>query len=179
MLRRTIIRSAVGLALSLTILATRASAQTTSGTTLDKANMQQFFANMGYDIQKLGDAQYSFTTHPGNYTVTITAGISSNGQFLWLSSMLATLPDTGPLPADLLEAALKANDDIGPAALYIRVCSDCAAGSKRQLRMATPLANHQLTPAIVRRSIEAITQSISDTSQVWASAGWNPTAVKK
>ena len=54
MLRKTIIRSAIGLALSLTILATRASAQT--GTTLDKANMQPFFANMGYDVQKLGDA---------------------------------------------------------------------------------------------------------------------------
>jgi hypothetical protein len=179
MLRKTMIRTISVLGLSLGIFAAPSFAQAPAGTTLDKANMQQFFANMGYDVKKLDDTMYSFPANTGKYNVGITAGISSNGQFLWLTSTVAMLPDSGPLPADLLEATLKANDEIGPAEFFIRTCSDCAAGSKRQLRISMPLSNHELTPAIVHRAIDTITGSINDTAQVWASTAWNPAIAKK
>ena len=142
-----------------------------AGVTLDEKSIQTFLSNMGYEAQKVDDGAYSISTKAGTYTVTITAELSSNHQNLWLSTVLRFLPDSGPLPADLLEGVLKENNNDFPR-FYIATCDACQAGQKRRLKMGVTIPNQGLTPVIVRKMVDSLDSVILSTSKIWDSSAW-------
>jgi hypothetical protein len=144
-----------------------------AGVTLDDKTTQSFLTNMGYEVQKVDDGAYSISTKAGAYTVTITAELSSNHQNLWLSAVLRFLPDSGPLPADLLEGILKESNDDFPR-FYIASCDTCQTGQKRRLKIGVAILNQAVTPVLVRKMVDSLDTVILATAKVWDSSAWPP-----
>lgn len=141
------------------------------GVTLEDKSIQSFLANMGYEVQKVDDAAYSISTKAGTYTVTVTVELSSNRQNVWLSTVLRFLPDSGPLPADLLESVMRENNDDFPR-FYIATCDACQAGQKRRLKLGVTIPNQAVTPVIVRKMVDSLDSVILGTSKIWDSNSW-------
>lgn len=159
------------LAMLLTVGALPRTAWAQSGVALDDKSIQNFLANMGYEVQKVDDSAYSISTKAGTYTVTVTVELSSNHQNLWLSTVLRFLPDSGPLPPELLENVLRENNDDFPR-FYIATCDACQAGQKRRLKMGVTLPNQGLTPVLVRKMVDSLDSVILSTSKIWDSNAW-------
>jgi hypothetical protein len=169
----------VGFTLAMALGALSATAQGQStGVTLDEKNLQPFLTNMGYEVQKADDSHYDIATKAGNIAVTLTVEVSSNHENLWITALLRFLTDSGPLPADMLEAAMRENNNDFPR-FYISDCPTCQAGQKRRLRMAATVPNQGLTPVLIRKLMDSMNSMIANTQKIWDSNGWpSPPAAK-
>jgi hypothetical protein len=165
-------KKVVGFALAMVLGAFSARAQgQAAGVTLDEKNLQSFLTSMGYEAQKVDDSHYDIPTKAGTLAVTLTVEISANHENLWITALLRFLTDSGPLPADLLEAVMRENNDDFPR-FYISDCAACQAGQKRRLRMAATVPNQGLTPVVVRKLVESMDSLILSTQKIWDSSAW-------
>jgi hypothetical protein len=155
------------------VAANPASVPVSAGVTLDDKGIQPFLMGLGYEVQKVDDSAFSINTKAGAYMVTVTVELSSNHQNLWMSTVLRFLPDSGPLPPDLLESVLRESNDDFPR-FYIAACDACQAGQKRRLKLGITIPNQALTPVLVRKMVDSLDTVLLATAKVWDSSAWPP-----
>jgi hypothetical protein len=107
--------------------------------------------DMGYSprVEKTQTgAIYHLTVERDGWTYRLQLALSSNQQFLWISTGVVTLPSDEKVPADRLLRLLEENDRIGP--MFISYYKKF-----HQLQLVLPLYNGGgITPVVLRGQLE-------------------------
>jgi hypothetical protein len=105
-----------------------------------------------------GDVSYSINMTKGKYTVNVILSISPNGNVIWLMNNMAPMPEPARASAPALINLLKKNLELGPMFFEI---------SNGRLSLTEPVANHDMTPELVKSYIERFCSTVLDTMPLW------------
>jgi hypothetical protein len=100
-------------------------------------------------------------------TVSLNVERSVDGSKVYLSVWFKPLEKDEQIPSDVLVKMLEANSKFGP-------CHFSMLGQARQLYLAMPLDNRNLTPEEVQRQIGVFLNVVAETEPIWNSAKWAP-----
>ncbi len=125
---------------------------------LDAPSLKAMIKGLGYETKDLnvevGKEKYEFTLTTPDLNIPVGAEISPSKNYVWLTVFLgASRPDLK------FEELLKSNASTQPCFFYIT--------SKSNLMMAVALDNRMITPTVMKRNIEMLTKSVTDTKSIW------------
>jgi hypothetical protein len=147
-----------GLAISQGLAAESAPAASSATAPLDPAALKAMVSGLGYETNDLkSDAskgKFEFTLSKDGLNVPIAAEITSSTNYIWLTSRLGTSrPDLN------FEELLKSNASIQPCQFFI--------SSKNALMIAIAIDNRAVTPVVLRRNIELLSNAVVSTKSLW------------
>lgn len=127
---------------------------------LNARQLKELLTNMGYTVKDLntevGKEKYEVSITTTGFNVPISYEISPSTNFIWLIANLGKPKDE---TSTANAALLKQNGKIQPCQFYIT--------EKGNLMMGLAVENRGLTPAIMRRHTEKITNDVSNTASYW------------
>jgi hypothetical protein len=116
-------------------------------------------------INNNGNVVYSIDVQKGKWNINLLISLSPNGRVIWITNDMMTLPaDPNSVATPALVNLLKKNNDIGPMFFSI-------AG--RKLRLSYPVANHDLTPDLLKAYVDAVLTTVVESASLWDSATLN------
>jgi len=127
---------------------------------LDARKLKDMLTGMGYTVKDLntevGKEKYEVSITTTGFNVPISYEISPSKNFIWLIANLGKPKDE---TSTANAALLKQNGKIQPCQFYIT--------EKGNLMMGLAVENRGLTPAIMKRHTEKITNDVSNTASYW------------
>lgn len=140
-------------------------------TALTHETLVATLSNMGYEVEakknEAGIPYYSVKFDRNDWTFVINVSLSTNGQYIWLNSPLAQLPEgTNVVPQEKLTALLQKNFDTGPAYFAYRPAS-------RRIYYLIPITNQNVTAKTLRAELDTFCKDIQDTELLWNTKKWN------
>lgn len=125
---------------------------------LDAAGLKTMVAGLGYEVKDLntevGKEKYEFAVKKKSFNIPIGTELSNSKNYVWLTVFLGPNSPTKPH-----EDLLKANYSIQPSFFYIT--------TKGNLMMAEAIDNRDITPAILRRVIDKLSDDVDANSALW------------
>ena len=129
---------------------------------LDAASMKSMVEGLGYELKELngeaGKEKYEFTITKSGLDIPIACEISASRNYVWLTVFLGEAPK-GSAGASKFENFLKDNFQIQPSFFYIT--------SKGNLMCGIALENRAMSPAIMKRNIEKLSDDVAKTKDHW------------
>lgn len=129
----------------------------------DVAGLKKMVENMGYETKMLnsevGKEKFEFKITKGGFDVPIGAEVSASGNYIWFTVFL------GEAGNDTLKHSnlLKENAKIQPNFFYIT--------SKGSLMLGVATDNRGITPTVVKRITDKLSDDVGGTSKVWQGDG--------
>lgn len=127
---------------------------------IDSKKLKEILIGMGYTVSDIittpGKEKFEIKTTTPSFNIPIAYEISPSGNFIWLTVSL------GKPKTDSLTQAynlLKQNGAVQPCQFYLT--------SKGNLMLGLALENRGITPAIIKRNTDKVTQDVSNTSTYW------------
>ena len=125
---------------------------------------------LGFNAQRIEDkvsVQFVAQLPRGNLNYSLNCYLTQNQDKVVLAVPLVALPEGDKLRADILEALLRKNADIGPAHF---VCDP----TNRQLILVRILDNRDLTTGQLRREIDKLGTIAGQTRSLWRPSEYPP-----
>lgn len=129
---------------------------------LDGPSMRSMVSGLGYELKelngKVGEEKYEFTITKGGLDIPIACEISSSKNYVWLTVFLGEAPK-GSVGQAKCETFMKDNFTIQPSMFYIT--------GKGNLMCGIAMDNRAVTPAIMRRNIDKLSDDVVKTKDHW------------
>ena len=131
------------------------------------AELGQMLEDMGYAPKPAKDKDgavygYDVVLEASGTTVYCTAGVSPNGQVIWMHGRLARTADAST-PAEALLAMLAANIDLTPAAITYDPVS-------KKFDVVLTMPNGNVTPVGLRVALNQFARGVQQALAVWDKA---------
>lgn len=128
-------------------------------TVLEPADLQKMVDGMGYTTKMLneekGKEKFEFTIKAEGFDVPIAAEVSPSKNYVWFTVLLGKASEDGAKNT----ALLKENFKIQPDFFYIT--------EKGNLMMGIAVDNRGVSPAVIKRVTDKLSEDVSKTSKVW------------
>jgi hypothetical protein len=134
-------------------------ARAASGDVLTDELLMQDLTNMGFEPKKLSKG-FLIAIKQDTWTLNMQLVISANGEKIGLNANLGKVDDPASVSAPTWYDLLVSNGDIDPAAFYFDK-------DQKKLYLHRTFDNRGVTPAILRREIEAFGGAIRKTENLW------------
>lgn len=143
------------------------------GRRLTETDVKSMLEKMGHEIETLtttsGALKFQVRLKRGNWTIPLTAELSPNKRFLWISNFVGPMPEDSTPLGDALARLLEANWSNAPAFFSINV-ADTKAGKQRRLYLQRPMENQGITETELSQVIDAVADVVQRTAPIWQMA---------
>jgi hypothetical protein len=126
---------------------------------LSDSTLLQMLTDLGYEPKKLKQG-YVVAIKKDEWTYNVQFVISPNREKLGLNANMGTVDDPAAITATQWMSVLAANTDIAPSFFYYNK-------AKSTLYVHRVLDNRCLSSTILRQQVEAFTNNIKETEDVW------------
>ncbi len=128
---------------------------------LDATELKKTIEGMGFTVKALneekGKEKYEFTIKRSDFDIPVAAEISSSKNYVWFTVFLGEASKEAEKHGPLL----KENFKIQPNFFYIT--------EKGNLMMGIAVDNRGITPAIVKRITDKLSNDVADSAKLWQS----------
>jgi hypothetical protein len=131
--------------------------------TIKPDTLKTMISGLGYEMKDLTTEKWEFTVTKSNTDIPIAAEISKSGARIWLTVFLGTISAKDKGDAGYMLELLKKNSEIQPVQFY--------STEKDELMMGLPLDNRGMSPAILRKQIDFLTDQVVATDKLWNNRG--------
>jgi hypothetical protein len=125
---------------------------------LDAPQLREMLSQLGYEIKDLnteaGKEKYSVKVERDGLNIPVAFEISPSKAYVWLTINLGETPS-----AERALELLKQNSKIQPSQFYVT--------SNGRLMIALPLENRNVTNALIRNRMDALSANVGRTQEFW------------
>lgn len=126
---------------------------------LDAAKLKTMIEGLGYETKflnkEVGKEKYEFKIVKTKLDVPMAAELSPSTNYVWFTVFLGASK-----PNHKFEDMLKKNSEIQPSQFYIT--------SKGNLMMAIAMDNRGVSPAVMKRNLDKLSDDVEATQDLWS-----------
>lgn len=134
---------------------------------LDAVAVGKMVEGLGYEVKPLstdpGKEKYTFTITKGGLDIPIGAEVSNSKNYIWLTINFGEAAKPTEASGAKMHALLNWNSKIQPCQFYIT--------DSGRLMMGYAVENRNVTPAILRRTIDKVSDDAARTQDAWKNGG--------
>lgn len=126
---------------------------------LDHKALKGLVSQLGYEAKDLSETKFEFTISKSDLDIPIAAEISGSKNYIWLTVFFGSTADHEAKIKERSFEMLKANHRVQPSQLYVT--------DRGSLLMALPIDNRSVSPTVMRRCIDKLTEDVVKTKDLW------------
>jgi uncharacterized protein (TIGR03067 family) len=134
---------------------------------LTNDELVKMLTNLGYETKVLDKTFTQVLVERADWRSVMRASLSTDGTAVWLDSGFVTLTFPEDVPAETWRKLLAKNEQFAPLAFSVNA-------KNKRLYLSVSFPNANLTPAELRKQVDALDGQIEKTQPLWKLANFVP-----